>query len=806
MNCETIAWRGKVVSRTLLLAAVCSQWTSGIAWPQETGSPPRTETNTPPRSQEQPKNDPEARGVEVLPVDPAAEDASTYGERHALVIGIDDYEDPDFPDLGYAVADAEGFAQLLIANYAFKKERVRLCRNGEAKKTLMGSALTDWVSDPTKVHPNDFVVIFFAGHGVTESRGGTDMGYLVPADGRRDAGVNALGTMIGMGMLKEEVSALIPAKHVLFILNCCFGGLATDRGGLLPVAPDLIDRARQIITAGGKDQAVEDSGGGGHSLFTGALIDGLSGWADATEDHVITFGELFGFIAQRVESMTEKRQRPLNSKFPDDGGGWVAFFHPDIIPVGMDEVSQLALLTQDKDRLAREKRQLSDVVLSRDLLEEAERLWPRHPSRIEDMRKWLGDARELESRLPTYEEIALRVRQEAYLTQVTAGLIPGGEIREPLWEKADADQRFRHLTSMELVNRIRAMGAMIADIKARIGFASTIEKRSIEDFTKDWDEAINEIALSDKYSGLEITPQLGLVPIGPDPDSGRWEFWHVETGTCPERDAETRKLKLTEDMGLVLVLIPGGSFAMGAVRPAEGRPAGSPNVDPEAQGDEGPVHEIELGAFFLSKYEMTQGQWSGFMHENPSWHQSGRCSLPHSPLTPVDQVSWEDCDRVMTRLGLVLPTEAQWEYAARAGTTTVWWTGNAKESLAESENVGDQSFAKALVERVIAENWDDGFADSAPVGSRRPNPFGLYDISGNLWEWCRDRHLPYSRPTTPGEGRRMQDASDWLTDRVYRGGRWGSPAISTRTADRHFYAPGKGSNALGLRPARVMTE
>src|SRR5690606_29994467 len=112
------------------------------------------------------------------------------------------------------------------------------------------------------------------------------------------------------------------------------------------------------------------------------------------------------------------------------------------------------------------------------------------------------------------------------------------------------------------------------------------------------------------------------------------------------------------ETGLVFVLIPDGAFRMGG--PGE---------------DEGPEHEVALAPFFLSKYEMTSGQWLRFTGANPSAHLGEKVDLGFTLRHPVEQVSWDECDRVLRRMGLVLPTEARWEYAARAGTTTPWSSG-----------------------------------------------------------------------------------------------------------------------------------
>ncbi len=678
-------------------------------------------------------------GVEEL-----AEDASTYGERHALVIGIDQYEDPAFPDLRYAVADAEGVAKILIEKFAFKQERVRLFKNHEATLEALSRALDDWAGDQKSIHENDLVVIFFAGHGLTRSLGKPgDLGYLVPVGGRRDPlGEYQWSSLISMDKMKQ-VSLCIPAKHVLFILDCCFGGLAAER-----VAPSLAAglsrRARQLLTAGGKDETVQDSGASGHSVFTGALLEALQGEADEDGDRVITFGELFSFVGLRVEGQTSRRQTPLNSQFPDHDGGSVALFPPDV-----------------------------------------------------------------------YEEILLRVRQEAYLSQVVAGLIPEGVTREPDWEEVDPDLRFRFETSTELVSRIRGLDKLIADVESRIEFASTIKKRSIDDFGKDWDEAINEVALSDKYGGLETTPQIGLVPIGPDPESGLWEFWHVETGERPERDLETQKLKIREETGLVLVLIPGGTFTMGAIRPSESHPLGSPNVDPLADSDESPLRSVTVEPFFLSKFEMTQAQWARVMGLNPSWHRPGGCSCGTPPIAPVEMVSFEDGVELCRRMGLVLPKEAEWEYAARGGTTSAWWTGNDRNSLDGAENLADIAFNKAYEEVRFFEDWlDDGFFCTAPIGTYRANGFGLHDVGGNVYEWCQDLYETSNvEANTVGEDEKQgienQAASPQANPnaelRVVRGGGYNLTAGGARSAYRNWYAPGARGRNLGLRPARGIT-
>lgn len=225
------------------------------------------------------------------------------------------------------------------------------------------------------------------------------------------------------------------------------------------------------------------------------------------------------------------------------------------------------------------------------------------------------------------------------------------------------------------------------------------------------------------------------------------------------------------------------------------------------------MRDVTVGPFLLSKYEVTQGQWLQATGENPSYYDASgeeryrakwnRNGNMHSYLLPVSDVSWERCADVLNRLDLRLPSEAEWEYAARAGSTTVWWTGNEKESLRGAANIQDRFYElhSGLHLQHPHENWlDDGHVVGAPVGTYRANPFGLHDTCGNMAEWCQDTH--YSYEVAPSDGSAYETSGAEF--RVLRGGTWVYFASRCRSSHRHRRPPSYREKDVGVRPAATL--
>jgi len=242
----------------------------------------------------------------------------------------------------------------------------------------------------------------------------------------------------------------------------------------------------------------------------------------------------------------------------------------------------------------------------------------------------------------------------------------------------------------------------------------------------------------------------------------------VDAATASSDDPPSQVVgEIKNQLGMTMRLIPAGEFTMG-----------SPEDELDRDPDEGPTRRVTITRpFYIGSHEVTQEQFEKLMEANPSHFRGGN--------RPVDSVLWEEAVEFCRRLSqreertYRLPTEAEWEYAARADTSTRWSFGDAEKQLKKHAWYAANSKLK-----------------TQPVGRRNANPWGLHDVHGNVWEWCSDWYAAdtYRRasavdPTGPSAG----------SYRVYRGGGWLHTARQCRSANRPGYPPGYRASYLGFR-------
>lgn len=256
-------------------------------------------------------------------------------------------------------------------------------------------------------------------------------------------------------------------------------------------------------------------------------------------------------------------------------------------------------------------------------------------------------------------------------------------------------------------------------------------------------------------------PKPAAKPKAKPKPAPRRNSTHHSGSTSSTVSLSTELNKLINNM----VYVSGGTFTMG----------GTSEQGSDAYDDEKPTHSVTLSSYYICKYEVTQALWRAVMGNNPSNFKDDKL--------PVECVSWDDCQTFINRLNSYtgrnfrLPTEAEWEFAARGGNYSRHY------KYSGSNYISDVA-------------WYDGNSSNRthPVGTKQANELGLYDMSGNVWEWCSDWYGSYSSysqndPTGPNSG----------SCRVRRGGSWNNFARSCRSSNRDFITPGNRYNTLGLR-------
>ncbi|HEX6812862.1 MAG TPA: bifunctional serine/threonine-protein kinase/formylglycine-generating enzyme family protein [Planctomycetota bacterium] len=367
---------------------------------------------------------------------------------------------------------------------------------------------------------------------------------------------------------------------------------------------------------------------------------------------------------------------------------------------------------------------LADVVELEGLVLAEKKLWPSSPERLADHEAWLEQARGLLLRRTQHADTAKSLQQRL------------DDRASPMSASEERGARFLLGRLQEHVKSLDAFGgdrSTVRSVEKRTEFARTVHARSIDQHREAWDRTIAAVASSPHYGGLQLRPIVGLVPLGADPVSGLQEFAHLQSGAVPPRGQDGR-LAIADDTAIVLVLLPGGDFDVGSQSTAPDEP----RYDPLRKPIEIDPARVGLAPYLLGKYELTQGQVAAMGVPVQALGRMGKPQFegpPFSARHPEESLIGPVLREWLPHFDLRLPDCFEWEVAARAGSHSVWGTGDRPEDLQGYANVADATLAEKSPGGIDADKTTrDGFLSHAPVGSLLPNRFGMHDMLGNVSE------------------------------------------------------------------------
>jgi formylglycine-generating enzyme required for sulfatase activity len=665
-------------------------------------------------------------------------------KKVALLIGVSQYGE-GFPPLSAAPNDVAALKKVLEnPEMAGFDEVIPLI---DPDLAAMQSAIGKFFSDRAK---DDLLLLYFSGHGIKD--GDTNHLYLASCQTSKEE----FRWQAVPASFVQQRSQFCPSRRQVIILDCCFSGAFKDgwipKGTGLDLQQELGKEGRAVLTSSNEfEQSFQQDTGEALSLYTQYLVEGIeTGAADSDKDGNIYVMELHDYAKAKVQEVKPKMQPGILS---DKEGFEILLSKAPVNDPGLD-FRRLVEPYAQKGAISKRRREILQV----------------------ESRK-----------LGLTDEAA-----EAIINSVL----------EPFRRRLANLEKFE----TELRKEVTQQFPLTADIETELrDWQQGVLGLTNEDVAEIWKQVIAE-----KERARPAVPPVApppppptpAAPVSPRPPISTFEFQVATLRKKTEtqggvlgfgkKEAITYSIdrtqkrtdyfteKLSDRVFLEMVAIPAGRFQMGSTE----------------YSSEQPVHQVAIAPFFLGKYPVTQAQWQAV-----AAFPKVKIDLNPDPANfegddrPVEQVSWweamEFCDRLSRKTNRTyrLPSEAEWEYACRAGTTTPFHFGETITTDLANYN-GNYTYgsgAKGEYRQSTTSVGNFGVA----------NAFGLYDMHGNVWEWCADRwHENY-------EGA-PNDGSAWLTDnqeaqRLLRGGSWDSDPRHCRSAYRAQYAPDDRNYNVGFR-------
>ena len=685
-----------------------------------------------------------SRGMKITVRTNTGEEIELYKASYALIVGNGNYRNGWDPLPG-ATRDVQEVAK------ALKTHDFNVTLKTDLTKDKFEDAFETFVQNGKNEDAR--LLFYYAGHGYTEALAdGENLGYLVMIDAPlpKSGGIDG-SKSVDMESLVTQ-SRRMQSRHVLFVFDSCFSGTILNARSQIPpphVSNNVKYPVRQFITAGRADETVPD-----HSVFKQAFLNLLEGRArEPIADGYITGAELGLYLKTEVPKYN-RGQNPQYGKINNpklNQGDFVFVMPRETPPPPGEALSTIATLNVTSTPSG------ATVHLNGSVIGKT-------PLR----------GYQIETGVRRQKQVTVRLDYDGYKSRTTTLTLKGGQ--SVPWtvrlEKFTTIATLR-VTSTPTGAAVYLDGAAIGKTPLRsyeVDTGATREKR---------------VELGVEFAGY--TPQVRSVVL----KAGQEVPWDVQL----EKQVLPKEAAMSDTTEMVL--IPAGDFQMGS-------------YDSEADDNEKPVHTVYLDAFYMDKYEVTNAQFKVFVDANPQWekyriprnYHNGdylyywtRNSYPSGKGNhPVMFVSWYAAMAYAQWAGKRLPTEAEWEKAARGGL------------VGKKYPWGDTI-------DVHKANYGFNIDKTTPVGRYPPNGYGLYDMAGNVSEWCLDayemdfyarspRRNPFAGEMTLREV--IVNYQNVTTDRVLRGGSLYHSASNLRVAYRYGASPAR-PIVDGFRCARAVT-
>ena len=697
----------------------------------------------------------------------------------ALLIGVSEYQ-PGLNPLPSAVKDVEAMRRVLthpeIGNFA--EVDITVLKNPQRQE--MEDAIYNLFAHRQK---EDLLLFYFSGHGIKDDNGRL---YLSTSTTRKQNDRLFKPSAVAASVLHENMNESRSQRQVI-ILDCCFSGaiaqgLTVKDDGTVNLQEQLGGKGRAILTSSTSTQYSFEQAGSDLSIYTRYLVEGMEkGAADRDGDGWISIDELHEYASDKV-----KEAAPAMT--------------PKFYPIEEGHKILLAKSPKDDPKVkyrkeveTRAKQGHEFSVFARRILDGKRDEWgltPAEAAAIEE--EVLQPYREYERKRDEYEQALIQaIAQEYPFSKTTQKDLKEYQQYLGLRDKDIASIEQRVVTPKQAeYERNRQQPQRLQQEQERT--QQQKQQAELRELPETQSSPVSQPkSPSVIQTNIQTNTQTNI-------QTQQFEFKFatiiVKSGsldtekTCEINRHRGRAEFFTENLGnyalLEMVAIPGGQFLMG-----------SPENEPERSNDESPQHTVTIQPFYMGKFPVTQAQWKAVaalpkvkidLNPDPSYFKGAN--------RPVENVSWDDaiefCARLSNKTGKPyrLPSEAEWEYAARAGTTTPFHFGETiTTDLANYD--GNYTYGSGPKGEYREQTTE--------VGKFPPNAFGLYDMHGSIWEWCQDAwHDSYEG--APADGTAWMSEND-NNSRLLRGGSWYYDPWDCRSANRYRNARVNGDVNVGFR-------